>query len=178
MHVTRRHPGVRLLPLVFTAALLAAACGGRAGGDSTVAGSTRVAPTAALANVTTVDGTPFDLASLDGRPAVAWFWAPWCVLCVAEGPDVAEIADRFADRVEVFGVAGRGELAAMQTFVTGTGTGSLAHVADLDGSVWAAYGVYGQPAFAFIGADGSVDVFVGSLGGDALAERVERLLES
>ena len=42
---------------------------------------------------TTLDGTPFDGADLAGRPAVFWFWAPWCPNCRAEAPQVAAAAD-------------------------------------------------------------------------------------
>jgi hypothetical protein len=89
---------------------------------------------------------------------------------------VAEIAERYADRVQIIGVPGRGELDAMQEFVDDTGTGSITHVADLDGDVWSAFGVYGQPAYAFIDDSGTVEIFIGGMGGDALAEWIDELL--
>ena len=33
---------------------------------------------------TTLSGAPFDGASLQGKPAVLWFWTPWCPFCNAE----------------------------------------------------------------------------------------------
>jgi len=89
---------------------------------------------------------------------------------------VAEIAERYSGRVQFVGVAGRGELDAMQEFVDDTGTGTLTHLADLDGGIWSAFGVFGQPAYAFIDNSGTVDVFVGGLGGNALADRIDDLL--
>ena len=179
MRSPRRATVTRLAPLLLTTALVAAACGSGDTGASAGAPDTQPAATgtpAALASAVTVDDQPFDVTVLDGRHAVAWFWAPWCVICRAEGPDVAEVAARFGDRVTVFGVAGRGGVPAMQAFVADTGTASLTHVADVDGTIWEAYGVYGQPAFAFIDDDGSFDLFVGSMGAAALAQRIDALL--
>ncbi len=133
--------------------------------------------TEAFSTSTVLDGeTSFDGASLAGGDSVVWFWAPWCTICRAEAPEVAEVAEQFAGQVTLIGVPGRGDLDEMREFVDDTGTGSLTHVADLGGDVWSAFGVYGQPAFAFIDDDGSVDVFIGGMGGDALAERVAELV--
>ncbi|MGH8775288.1 MAG: TlpA disulfide reductase family protein [Jiangellaceae bacterium] len=52
---------------------------------------------------TTVDGEQFAGSSLAGRPAVLWFWAPWCPTCVAEAPDVLAVADRHGDQVAGWG---------------------------------------------------------------------------
>ena len=47
-------------------------------------------PPAALADdrldftATTLSGAPFNGASLQGKPAVLWFWTPWCPFCNAE----------------------------------------------------------------------------------------------
>ena len=35
---------------------------------------------------TTLSGAPFNGASLTGKPAVLWFWTPWCPFCNAEAP--------------------------------------------------------------------------------------------
>ncbi len=202
MPISRRQ-SIRGATLLGVAAIVLAACGG--GGDesgSVVAPAADTATveapaepasppaeqtqqvaelaaalSAAFATSTTLDGgTAFDGATLAGRDSVVWFWAPWCTICRGEAPEVADVAARYGSQVDLIGVPGRGELDEMNDFVDDTGTGSLTHVPDLSGDIWSAFGVYGQPAYAFIDDDGSVEVFIGGMGGDALAERIDELI--
>jgi thiol-disulfide isomerase/thioredoxin len=173
---------LRVLSLLVALGLVAAACGSSttssgspdpAGGGSSDGSSSSARFTAAQ-----LGGGEFDSATLDGQPTVLWFWAPWCTSCRAEAPDVVAAAEAFDGRVGVVGVAGRGELSAMEDFVADTGTGGLTHVVDADGDIWSAYGVFAQPAFAFLSGDGEVEVFVGGLGEEALVERMTALTEA
>ena len=128
------------------------------------------------ASVTTLSGAAFDPATIEGRPVVLWFWAPWCTICRAEAPDVAEVAAELTaagSEVVLLGVPGRGETPEMADFVDSTGTGALTHLVDADGGLWRTYGVISQPAFALIGVDGTVEVVQGSLGADGLRAAVD-----
>jgi thiol-disulfide isomerase/thioredoxin len=138
-------------------------------------GATSVIP-AALIGATTINGDPFDASILAGRPTVAWFWAPWCVICRGEAPDVADIAARYADKVNFVGIAGRGEAPAMRDFVSDTGTEGITHLDDSSGDIWASYEIYAQPAYAFITDDGRLETYVGALGGDGLADIIDKLI--
>ena len=129
---------------------------------------------AVFAGSSTLDGTDFDGGELAHGNVVLWFWAPWCTSCRAEGPRVAQVAEAYADDVRIIGVPGRGQVPAMNQFVDDTGTGALEHVIDDDGSIWTAFEVYGQPAFAFLDGSGEIEVFVGTLG-SALEDRVAAL---
>lgn len=124
----------------------------------------------------TVDGRAFETATVQGRPVVAWFWTPWCTVCRAEAGDVAEIAKEFDGDVTFIGVAGLGDVADMREFVATTETDGFTHLEDDDGSIWGRFGVISQPSFAFVGADGQVEVFGGALGPNELRLRTERLL--
>lgn len=187
-----------LLAPLIALALVAAACGDD-GGDVTAdppagvgnAGASAGSPDADPATDSPGDDAPaatpatftaerlgggtFDSAELAGRSTVLWFWAPWCTTCRAEAPDILEAAAEFDGLIEVIGVAGRGDIDAIQQFVDQTNTGELAHLIDEDGSIWTDFGVAAQPAFAFVDAGGEVDVFVGTLGRAGLTERMQAL---
>lgn len=139
------------------------------------AASASVLP-AALVGATTIDGQPFDATALAGRPTVVWFWAPWCVICRGEAPNVASIASRYAGKVNFVGVAGRGTAPEMRDFVKKTHTEAITHLDDGSGEIWLAYKIYAQPAYAFITDDGRLKTFTGALGEDKLGSIVDQLL--
>ncbi len=64
----------------------------------------------------------------------------------------------------------------MQAFVDDLGVDGMVHIADLDGSIWSDFEVYGQPAWVFIDDDGRTDSFLGGLGLDGLTRAVESLI--
>lgn len=110
----------------------------------------------------TVDGPTFDGASLAGKPAILWFWAPWCPICKQGAGDVVGAAEELAGDVSVVGVAGlSGSVEDMQAFVDDTSSGSIPHIADVDGAVFTRFEVAQQDTFAFIGTDGTVTLVDG-----------------
>lgn len=102
---------------------------------------------------TTLDGTPFDGASLAGKPAVLWFWTPRCPICNQEAPSVSQVAAA-NPQVTFVGVAARSDVAAMQGFVSKYNL-NFTNLNDADGSIWARFEVPWQPAYVFERADGS-----------------------
>ncbi|MEK7425345.1 MAG: redoxin family protein [Actinomycetota bacterium] len=140
------------------------------------AGSKPSVVPAAFVGATTIDGEPFDADSLAGRPTVAWFWAPWCVICRGEAPDVAEIAARYSGQVNFVGVAGRGEAPEMREFVADTDTAGFPHLDDSSGAIWEWYEIAAQPAYAFITDDGRVETYLGALGAEGLEGIIEQLI--
>ena len=102
---------------------------------------------------TTIAGAPFSGASLAGKPAVLWFWTPWCPFCNAEAPSVSTVAAANPG-VTFVGVAARSDPGAMQGFVDKYHLG-FTNLNDADGSIWARYDVPWQPAYVFYRADGS-----------------------
>ena len=85
-----------------------------------------------------------------------WFWTPWCPACQGEAPKLAKANPDI-------------------TFIDKYDTGSFTNIADVDGAVWQRFGVTAQPAFAFVGREGSVDVVRGPLPGSELAAQVADL---
>ncbi len=104
----------------------------------------------------TLAGTDLDAASLKGKPAVFWFWAPWCSVCRGEAPGVERVAADLGDDIAFVGVPGLGEVPAMKEFVDQTGVTSLTHAIDADGSLWKRFGITSQPSYVFVTAAGDV----------------------
>jgi peroxiredoxin len=179
-----------------TAAFLLAGCGGdatpgsAAGDPAVTAGSTLPASTAPAATPTdgavtvpqaltfttqTVDGKPFDAATLAGKPVVLWFWAAWCPRCRAAADDVAGVQRDFPDRVHVVGVAGLNSGSEpMRRFVADQGIGGFVNLADDEGEIWRRFGVTTQEYYVLLDAAGAV-VHKGPLTPDALRDRVTAL---
>lgn len=176
---------LRLPALVIAFAAMLAACGAAAGSSDANGSADAEAPAASEASggpapftAAQLGGGELASASFAGKDIVLWFWAPWCTVCRGEADDVVASAGALDGKVEVVGVAGRGEVPEMEGFVSDTGTGGLTHVVDDDGSIWSSYEVFAQPAYAFIDDSGSVEVFVGALGEAALVERMTALSEA
>ena len=81
----------------------------------------------------------------------------------------------------IIGVPSRDTVAAMRDFVARHDLSHIPQAADVDGEVWAANEVIGQPAWVFVdGASGqtaTVTRHLGALGGDGLAARIDELLD-
>lgn len=102
---------------------------------------------------TTLSGGTFNGASLQGRPAVLWFWTPWCPFCNQEAPNVAAVSAANPG-VTFVGVATRADNSALQGFVSKYGL-NFTNINDADGSIWAKFNVPWQPAYVFLRPDGS-----------------------
>jgi thiol-disulfide isomerase/thioredoxin len=126
---------------------------------------------------TTLSGGGFNGASLQGRPAVLWFWTPWCPFCNAEAPGVSQVAAA-NPKVTFVGVAARSDVGQMQGFVDKYNL-RFTNLNDADGSIWARYNVPWQPAYVFYRADGSstfVNNPIAAMPQQELADRVAALL--
>lgn len=141
-----------------------------ASGDSAVV----VTPLPAFSSQT-LEGQPVTQADYEGKPTVMWFWAPWCSVCRTEAPTLSKVATELNGSVDVVGVAALGSIDEMKTFVSDTGIENFAQLADPDAEVWSVFGVASQPAFAFIGADGSIEIVQGSIGEEEILERAATL---
>src|ERR1700760_4054590 len=104
---------------------------------------------------TTLSGAPFNGAGLQGKPAVLWFWAPFCPFCNAEAPGVSQVAAANPG-VTFLGIAGHSDVGAEQAFVSKYNL-NFVNLNDADGSIWAPYNVPWQPAYVFLHPNGSSD---------------------
>jgi thiol-disulfide isomerase/thioredoxin len=102
---------------------------------------------------TTLSGAPFNGASLQGKPAVLWFWTPWCPFCNQEAPSVSAVAAANPN-VTFVGVSTRADVSAMANFASKYNL-NFTNLNDADGSIWAMFNVPWQPAYVFLNSDGS-----------------------
>jgi thiol-disulfide isomerase/thioredoxin len=105
---------------------------------------------------TTLDGATFEGATLVGKPALLWFWAPWCPTCAGQADHVSEVADTYAGKVNVVGVGGLDQADAMRTFVEDRGVDNFVHLSDEAGVVWQRFGITSQSTYVVLDAKGVV----------------------
>lgn len=111
----------------------------------------------------TVDGKTFLGKTLEGKPTVLWFWAPWCTVCRGESPDLVALAKNFKGKINLVGVAGLGPINDMKGFIKDTHTGNFLHIADVSGDIWNHFQIVSQPSFVFITKSGVAYRIVGSM---------------
>ena len=167
--------------MVVAAALTMVSCGdpGTDSSGTGIAGAgdaAEASPGPLLAfTATTLDGKAFDGMSLAGKPAVLWFWAPWCPICLQQAPGVRAAVAKYAGKVNIIGVAGLDKTAAMPEFVRLAKVGQMRHIADEPGVVWKRFEVVSQSTFVLINAAGQV-TFRGRLSAKEVPTRVGALL--
>lgn len=121
----------------------------------------------------TIDGKRFDGQSLAGKPALLWFWAPWCPTCAAQSPQIEHIAKQLDGKLAVVGVSGQDKRSAMKEFVARANL-TFPNIADVDGSVWKRFSVTAQSTFVLLDSNSEV-VADGYLDPDELTQRVAEL---
>lgn len=165
-----------LSALAAAAVLVVAGCGSDQAGDTGASGGSGQAggQSELTFTATTVSGEEFDAASLQGEPAVFWFWAPWCATCAAEAPYVLDLARRYGDQVNIVGVASLGQPSEMAEFIERTETSTLTHLNDEVGSVWQHFGITAQSTFALVDETETI-TYTGYLEPSELDARVAEL---
>lgn len=113
-------------------------------------------------------GNEVTLESRLGKPVVINFWASWCPPCKAEMPDIQALYedwDKNGGDLVILGVAQpnedgnawnkEGDTQAVTQFLEENGY-AYPVVMDVDGSIFATYGVQALPTTYMISSDGSV----------------------
>lgn len=103
---------------------------------------------------TTLEGSTFSGESLAGKPAVLWFWAPWCPTCRAQAPAVSDIAQQYDGQVAVVGVGGAAVASEIEEVARDI-EGPI-QLIDEPGEVWQHFKITAQSTYLIVDADGSV----------------------
>ncbi len=120
-----------------------------------------------------LDGRPFELASLRGRPVVLNFWASWCVPCREEFPLLEQaLAAHASEDLAVVGVLFKDDVAPARAFMEQMGVRWVS-VQDPDDVAAGVYRVVAPPTTFFIARDGTV---MARQIGELRAEDLERQL--
>jgi cytochrome c biogenesis protein CcmG/thiol:disulfide interchange protein DsbE len=128
----------------------------------------------------TLDGTPFDLATLRGRVVLVNVWASWCDPCRQELPALAAAQSRWsADGFRVVGIDMRDNSESAHRLLTDVGATGLTSVADPLGVLAVAWGARGVPESFLVDRTGRIRWWVqGALDEAWLEQRVPALLAS
>lgn len=101
---------------------------------------------------TLLDGRPFELAQLQGRPALVYFWASWCGVCKAMQHNI----DALQGEVPMVSVALQsGGAQEVARYLAEKGS-RMPALLDEDGALAARYGLHGVPAAFILSPDGSI----------------------
>lgn len=149
----RRRPIVLALALAIaaTVAVLGVVVATRPQGEAPAVAKGEPAPTIVG---TTLDGAPFDLAALRGRPVVINFWGPTCVPCREEFPLLkAKLAEHAAEGLAVVGVLTDDPADPARTFVAEEGA-TWPTVIDPNSALKKMYRVVGRPQTYFVDRNG------------------------
>lgn len=123
----------------------------------------------------TLDGATFDASTLAGRPALLWFWAPWCATCASEAQSINDLKDEYGDRLAIIGIAGMGTNTDMHRFVADLDVTTVPNLDDQAGVLWRRFGVTEQSTYVVIDRSGTV-VATGYLDDLQLTDKVKSLV--
>jgi cytochrome c biogenesis protein CcmG, thiol:disulfide interchange protein DsbE len=107
-------------------------------------------------SLTDLDGETLEADALRGRPVLLNFWASWCLPCVEEHAVLADVAERYGDRVAIVGVLYQDEPSAALDFLARYGDYGWPILTDEGGRLAIEFGVTGPPETFFIDAGGIV----------------------
>lgn len=163
--------------VVLAVALCALLTGCRADDPEPTSGGAQVSGTGRMADfdfaASTLDGSELELRDLAGKPAVLWFWAPWCPTCRAQVPNLSALGEQYDGQVSVVGVGGQDDGAAISEVAEQIP--HVTHVIDEGGEVWRHFQVTEQSSYTVISAAGEV-ISEGFLDDGALNDLVARLV--
>lgn len=123
----------------------------------------------------TLDDKDFDGSTLAGKPAVIWFWTPWCPRCQGEAPHMGALAKQNEGKIAFVGVGAQDQVPAMKKFVAENEVSGFTHLNDANAAIWTRFGITQQPAYAFAYADGTIEIVKQQLSEIGLNERVAKL---
>jgi thiol-disulfide isomerase/thioredoxin len=147
---------VRRLGILLAAALAAGGLLLSAGCASPAPAAPAAAPSTLAFTGTTLDGAAFDASTMAGKPAILWFWAPWCATCAAEAQSINDLKDSYGDRLAILGIAGMGAIKDMRQFVSDLQVTGVPNLDDGKGVLWKRFGITEQSTYVLVDSTGRI----------------------
>lgn len=108
-----------------------------------------------MTNVATGESVDLDAAlTPEGKPVLAWFWAPHCPTCRGEAPELDAFMAENSDQVDLVGIGSRDDFEYAEGFLTDTGVTNFDLLWEPSGQSWVDNAVAAQPYMILIDADG------------------------
>ncbi len=187
--MTLRTRLISLSVVIFFGALLAAGCSSSSPGSGSGSTVTSTATTAANAapdfNVQTIMGPTVSLSDVksDGKPILINFGASWCGPCNQEAPLLAQMYNKYKNRVTFLGMAVQDNPDDQRAFAKKYGLTYTIGL-DNDGSVLNGYQQAGKvpyngiPTTFFIGKKGNiVSFYVGPMTQGLFEQQISTILK-
>ena len=143
-----------IIPLALFAVLVVVAWQQLTGKDPSPASFTSPERPVPDTQVATIDGAPFSLPSLRGKPYLVNIWASWCTPCRAEHPFLVEMSKQ---DVEIVGVLYEDpNIPAATAILEREGNPFSRIVLDPKGDLGLDVGISGVPETFLVNADGMI----------------------
>lgn len=135
----------------------------------------RIGAAAIPFDLKTLDGRPANLGTFRGKPLVLNFFASWCDPCREEMPLINELATKAGTNYSILGVAVEDSRAAVTQFAKESKL-VFPIALDLNSTVKRLYRIFGPPATFFIDRQGIIrDVALGPMTAERAREAMRRV---
>lgn len=126
------------------------------------------------------EGQNYEVGGPRDKAVLLNFWASWCDPCKAEAPELNKIADKYKDRLDIYGInvtrydyKGNAERFVDKYALV------FPVMYDLKGDVYARYNGTVFPTNVLIGRDGVVlDVILGGITADEMEAKLTKLIQA
>lgn len=127
-----------------------------------------------------MNGKPYSITQLNGKPVLINFWASWCGPCRKEAPDLVRLYEKYKDQIEFLAVNATSDdsLKDAESFVKEFKL-PFPVLLDEQGIVSALYKVQSYPITYFVDKNGTIfEINLGITSANALEQTIVRTIHA